>query len=71
MIGSSNMNHRSVLHDLEVDLVLHQLESIRDLERQFIHDCEQSVEKSFDDWQRRSYWKKLMEHFFAKLRYWT
>ncbi|OFY99357.1 MAG: hypothetical protein A2Z97_14895 [Bdellovibrionales bacterium GWB1_52_6] len=34
-VGSSNFNHRSLLHDLEVDVVVHQPESLVELENHF------------------------------------
>ena len=44
LIGSSNLNHRSLLHDLEVDINVRQPESKKQLEALFISDLEQSKE---------------------------
>jgi len=39
MVGSTNLNHRSLVHDLEVDVVLCSRESKEALARQFELDC--------------------------------
>jgi cardiolipin synthase len=38
MVGSTNLNHRSLVHDLEMDVVLHQKSSHEVLETQFSRD---------------------------------
>lgn len=43
IIGSTNFNQRSFLHDLELDLVLNQADSIRQLERCFHQDASHSI----------------------------
>jgi cardiolipin synthase len=50
LIGSSNLNHRSLLHDLEVDMLLSNLASIQTLEQQFLRDLENSREISLERW---------------------
>lgn len=54
-IGSSNMNHRSLFHDLECDVVLFSDASHRELAKIFTVDCEHAVsvtEESGSRWQR-------------------
>lgn len=41
-VGSSNFNHRSLFHDLEVDVVLSESRNVELLAEQFLRDCEQS-----------------------------
>lgn len=43
IIGSTNFNQRSFLHDLELDLVLNKQNSIEQLERCFHQDASQSI----------------------------
>lgn len=50
LIGSSNLNHRSLLHDLEVDILLSNPTSIQTLEQQFLSDLENSREISLERW---------------------
>ncbi len=71
MVGSSNMNHRSILHDLEVDLELAEAESLRSLENQFrldllsAHPIEPSV------WRKRSWLGRLFERLVVRLKHWV
>lgn len=44
LVGSRNMNYRSFMHDLELDVELASELSVGTLERQFEADCRQSVE---------------------------
>lgn len=50
LIGSSNLNHRSLLHDLEVDILLSAPQSIQALEQQFLVDLQNAREISLTDW---------------------
>ncbi len=50
LIGSSNLNHRSLLHDLEVDILLSNPASIQSLEQQFLIDLDNSREISLERW---------------------
>jgi cardiolipin synthase len=47
MVGSTNLNHRSLVHDLEVDVVLHQLLSKTILQDQFEMDLKKSRELEY------------------------
>ncbi len=44
LVGSRNMNYRSFMHDLELDVELVSEGSLRTLESQFETDCQRSVE---------------------------
>lgn len=44
LIGSTNFNHRSILHDVEFDIVLEQPDSLRWIEGQFMTDQSQCRE---------------------------
>jgi cardiolipin synthase len=50
LIGSSNLNHRSLLHDLEVDILLSNPNSIQTLQQQFLKDLDNSREISLERW---------------------
>jgi len=50
LIGSSNLNHRSLLHDLEVDILLSDPKSIQSLKDQFLLDLNHARELSLMDW---------------------
>lgn len=49
LIGSSNLNHRSLLHDLEVDINVRHADSKKQLEALFIEDLKQSKEIFLSD----------------------
>jgi cardiolipin synthase len=51
-VGSSNFNHRSVIHDLELDVVLSSPESKKRLAEQFLIDSSRSVETQGHDANR-------------------
>lgn len=54
LVGSSNLNHRSLLHDLEADVALTDPEVCRSLQDQFVRDCASSQEVTLDTWNQRS-----------------
>jgi cardiolipin synthase len=56
-IGSSNMNRRSLMHDLEVDYVLQTQEARNQLERDFITDQNQSLEQTEQYLQTKKRWQ--------------
>ena len=49
MIGSSNLNNRSLLHDFEIDIISSRQETIEALEAQFLKDLSTSEEIKRDD----------------------
>jgi cardiolipin synthase len=53
LVGSSNLNHRSLLHDLEADAVLVDSQSCRSLQEQFEQDCVHCREVTLENWRRR------------------
>lgn len=69
-VGSSNLNHRSLIHDLEVDVVLTSPESRRSLEEQFLKDLAQSGEITHQRWARRPWYARLASRAVLLMRYW-
>lgn len=69
-VGSSNMNHRSVFHDLEVDVVLTQASSLDSLKSQFLIDRENSIEINLKNLRKRHWVDRLFIWFLSSLRYW-
>jgi cardiolipin synthase len=69
-IGSTNLNHRSIIHDLEVDVVLTTTKSIEALANQFADDLKESKEISIQDWKRRSWGERLAGRLLLLFRYW-
>ena len=69
-IGSSNLNHRSLFHDLEVDVVLTQKRSLAQVEQQFIEDLSKSREIQHHQWKLRPHTQKLLERMALMFRKW-
>lgn len=69
-VGSYNMDHRSLFHNLEVNLSIVDPEFAEALGRSFESDIENSTEISPAQWRRRPLTARLKEFFFYSLRYW-
>lgn len=70
IVGSSNLNHRSLLHDLEVDVVLKKEDSRRSLEEQFLKDLQHSREILIDDWRALPLRRRIAGRIFLFFKYW-
>jgi cardiolipin synthase len=69
-IGSYNLDRRSLLHNLEVALVIADRKIGYDLEKQLEADVVACKEILPEEWKRRSAWEKAMEWLFYQIRYW-
>lgn len=69
-IGSSNLNHRSLMHDLEVDVNIRFPESKQLIADQFIADLKQSREVQMNDWMKRPYYQRIIGYMALFLKYW-
>jgi len=69
-LGSSNMNTRSIMHDLEIDYVLQKNDSKQQLEQHFLDDLKQSNQISGSDIHKRNPIIKLLGRLTLYLRYW-
>jgi cardiolipin synthase len=70
IVGTSNLNHRSLFQDLEVDVVLTQLQSLESLNRQYVSDLLESQQITLEDWQARPKLEKWIGHWLLQFRYW-
>src|SRR5258708_19932967 len=71
LIGSSNLNHRSLLHDLEVDVNVKQEASRSVVEQQFLVDLGNSCEIELVSWHKqRPLHQRLMGRLVLYLKYW-
>lgn len=69
-IGSSNLNHRSFLHDLEVDLIISEEVNKQLIEEHFkqsLHDDNKITKKVLD---QRPWYDKLLGRIFFTFKYW-
>ncbi len=69
-LGSSNLNHRSLLHDLEVDVNIKTEKAKQALTNHFLHDLKYSKEITIDDFNRRSIIQKIVGRMLLYLKYW-
>jgi cardiolipin synthase len=69
VIGSSNLNHRSLLHDLEADIVLVDSPSIASLEERFLVDLERASQVTLDNWRHRPVIERLLGRVLLWFRY--
>jgi cardiolipin synthase len=68
IVGSSNMNHRSVMRDMEIDVVLGEASSIKALSAQFESDLSVSEKVTVQDLKQRSLWVRLVSALMLKMR---
>ena len=69
-VGSSNLNSRSLRHDLEIDAVIRTDGCRGHIERQFLDDIAQSTEIFLDDLPKRARWKWWIGRLVLNIRYW-
>jgi cardiolipin synthase len=70
LVGSSNLDYRSLRKDLEINIIPREKKSIRALERQFQQDELQSREVTLTDLKRYPFWTRILSWFFFRFRYW-
>ena len=64
-VGSANLDSRSFRYNDEANLNVFSSEFAADQSRVFEADKARSREVSYDEWRRRSFWKRLMEWMTA------
>jgi cardiolipin synthase len=70
IVGSTNLNYRSLFHDLELDLLISDPAAVAQMEERFSNDIEASVEITLADWSRYAWMDKLFGLVSRFLRYW-
>jgi cardiolipin synthase len=70
-LGSSNLNHRSFIHDLEMDIVITHEDNKRDLLEDFLRCQRQSQEFSMDVYSSLSLRKRLFSQLLTVFSYWS
>ena len=70
LVGSTNLNYRSLFHDLELDMLLNDSALIEQMERRFHGDVSDSVEITLRNWQQHPWLLKLLSWLSRVLRYW-
>jgi len=70
-VGSTNLNHRSFLHDLEMDVVITHPENKHRILDGFIQDQKLSHVFRESDWVRLPWWKRALASVFSLAKYWA
>ncbi|MEZ5538635.1 MAG: phosphatidylserine/phosphatidylglycerophosphate/cardiolipin synthase family protein [Pseudomonadales bacterium] len=70
VIGSSNMNHRSMLHDIELDIPLYSTQSRNDIEKDCLFLVENSREITIKNINKFYAWLLVFGQIPRLLRYW-
>ena len=68
-VGSYNLDHRSLHHNLEINLHALDRPLAEELAGRFERALEGSREITLDDWRRRSWTARLLEQFFGSFEY--
>ena len=71
IIGSSNLNYRSLIYDYELDVVLTKTETIEQIEQHFKEDFKNSEEIQAAKWQARSIGDRVMEKLVLPFKNWS
>ncbi len=69
-IGSSNLNYRSLKHDLEVDVEIRTEKGKQIIEQNFLNNINQSFQINMSDIKTQSLFKKVFGQFLLFMRHW-
>ncbi len=69
-IGSTNFNHRSFLHDLEIEVHLSSPEAKEQLAQSFHDDLDECVEISYQWIKHKPWWYRFLGRVLFFARYW-
>lgn len=69
-IGSTNLNHRSFMHDLEVDLVIQDVDNRKKVEEHFIASSESQKAITLEGLKQRPLWDRILSRLFFTFKYW-
>jgi cardiolipin synthase len=70
LVGSTNLNYRSLFHDLELDLLSADPETVAQMVKRFARDVDASEEITRRAWLRHPWLLKLLGLLSRFLRYW-
>lgn len=70
LVGSSNLDYRSLRKDLEVNVIPGEKKSLRELEGAFEKDVAHCREVTLSHLKSRPLWSRLLSALFFQFRYW-
>lgn len=69
-VGSTNLNHRSLIHDLEVDLVVQEPENLKKIEAHFLELTGKLPQMTNEILKKRTFLDRMMSRLYFLFRYW-
>lgn len=69
-IGTTNLNHRSLIHDLEVDLIITDEHNIKTVEEHFLKSAISQKEITLEGLKHRPLWDRFLSRLFFLFKYW-
>ncbi|MCE3012035.1 MAG: phospholipase D-like domain-containing protein, partial [Proteobacteria bacterium] len=70
-VGSTNLNYRSFMHDLEVDIRIQHPQNKKLLEKNFQEQESASTPLTFEQLNLRPWWKTIASRLIFLFRYWN
>jgi cardiolipin synthase len=70
-IGSTNLNHRSFIHDLEVDLAIQEETNKIQIEDHFQRSSDTQKEITLEGMKQRPLWDRFLSRIFFLIKYWS
>ncbi len=69
-IGSTNLNHRSFIHDLEVDLAIQDDKNKKQIEEHFLVSTLTQKAITLESLTQRTLWDRILSRIFFIFKYW-
>jgi cardiolipin synthase len=69
-IGTTNLNHRSLIHDLEVDLIITEEKNLHSVVEHFLASSYSQKEITLEGLKHRPMWDRLLSRLFFLFKYW-
>jgi cardiolipin synthase len=70
IVGSTNLNHRSMIHDLEIDVSIQTTEARHRVEEDFLVDLANAAEITMQELAERAAWRRIASRAALLFRHW-
>jgi cardiolipin synthase len=70
LLGTTNLNHRSLIHDLEVDTVIGEHDNKIKLAEHFQEECQRVAMLTVEDLKKEKILTRFVTSLFFIFRYW-
>ena len=69
IVGTTNLDYRSFLHNLEIDVLIERKDACKNLTEKFKTDLKETRQISYEKWLKRPFKNRILEKFFYIFRY--